>query len=124
MRWGCGTNGMAVPQVSMVMDKFEQQFEDLDVQTQTMENAMASSTVMTTPSDQVESLIEQVAVQNGMGVAFLSMRQDWVRMLLLTRMSKTRHAPEHRTSQVWRRTSSSLQCRPAQHRPPSATRTS
>ena len=53
----------------MVMDKFEQQFEDLDVQTQTMENAMASSTVMTTPSDQVESLIEQVAVQNGTSTA-------------------------------------------------------
>ena len=53
----------------MVMDKFEQQFEDLDVQTQTMENAMASSTVMTTPSDQVESLIEQVAVQNGTSAA-------------------------------------------------------
>jgi len=48
----------------MVMDKFEKQFEDLDVQTQTMENAMSSSTVMTTPAEQVDSLIMQVAEEN------------------------------------------------------------
>jgi len=50
----------------MVMDKFEKQFEDLDVQTQTMENAMSSSTVMTTPAEQVDSLIMQVAEENSM----------------------------------------------------------
>ena len=52
-------------QVSMVMDKFEKQFEDLDVQTQTMENSMASSSVMTTPSEQVDQLIQEVAEQSG-----------------------------------------------------------
>jgi division protein CdvB (Snf7/Vps24/ESCRT-III family) len=55
----------------MVMDRFEKQFEDLDVQTQTMEAAMASSSATTTPADQVQSLIEQVAVQNGTHVVYV-----------------------------------------------------
>ena len=42
------------------MDKFEQQFEDLDVQTSVMENAMGTATTTTTPASQVEDLIRQV----------------------------------------------------------------
>ena len=37
----------------MIMDKFEQQFEDLDVQSQYVENAMSQTTTLSTPQDQV-----------------------------------------------------------------------
>ena len=53
-------------QMSMVMDKFEQQFEDLDVQTQYMETSMGQSTAQSTPQDQVEDLMQQVADENGL----------------------------------------------------------
>lgn len=55
----------AAPQISMVMDKFETQFEDLDVQTQYMEGTMGNTTAMSTPQDQVDLLMQQVADQNG-----------------------------------------------------------
>jgi charged multivesicular body protein 1 len=50
----------------MVMDKFEQQFEDLDVQTEYMENSMGQTTALMTPGDQVEDLMQQVAEENGL----------------------------------------------------------
>lgn len=50
----------------MIMDKFESQFEDLDVQTQYMESSMGQTTSMTTPQDQVEDLMQQVADENGL----------------------------------------------------------
>ncbi len=50
----------------MVMDKFEQQFEDLDVQTEYMENSMGQTTAVMTPGDQVEELMQQVAEENGL----------------------------------------------------------
>ncbi|KAL9553364.1 hypothetical protein PS6_003966 [Mucor atramentarius] len=52
--------------ISMVMDKFEQQFEDLDVQTGYMEGAMAGTTTMNTPQDEVDSLMHQVADEHGL----------------------------------------------------------
>ncbi|EGF82350.1 hypothetical protein BATDEDRAFT_86593 [Batrachochytrium dendrobatidis JAM81] len=57
---------MNLDQISMVMDKFEKQFEDLDVQTEYMENAMGQTTALTTPQDQVEELMHQVADENGL----------------------------------------------------------
>lgn len=45
----------------MVMDKFETQFSDLDVQTSYMEDAMGSTTAISTPLDQVELLMRQTA---------------------------------------------------------------
>lgn len=36
-------------QISALMDKFEQQFETLDVQTAQMEDTMSSTTTLTTP---------------------------------------------------------------------------
>lgn len=50
----------------MVMDKFEKQFEDLDVQSRVMENSMGNSTTLTTPQDQVERLMMQVADEHGL----------------------------------------------------------
>lgn len=49
----------------MVMDKFETQFEDLDVQTSYMEGTMGSSVASSTPQDQVDLLMAKVADENG-----------------------------------------------------------
>jgi charged multivesicular body protein 1 len=43
------------------MDKFETQFSDLDVQTSYMEDAMGSTTAVSTPQDQVDQLMRQTA---------------------------------------------------------------
>lgn len=48
------------------MDKFEQQFENLDVQVEYMENSMGQTTALTTPGDQVDELMQQVAEENGL----------------------------------------------------------
>lgn len=50
------------------MDKFEQQCENLNVQTSYMDGTMMSTTGLTTPTDQVESLIMQVADEHGLEV--------------------------------------------------------
>jgi charged multivesicular body protein 1 len=52
-------------QISMVMEKFEGQFEDLDVQTSYMESAMGESAAVSTPQDQVDLLMSQVADEAG-----------------------------------------------------------
>lgn len=46
------------------MDKFESQFEDLDVQTSYMENSMGQTTAVSTPQDQIDELIMQVKKEN------------------------------------------------------------
>ncbi len=38
------------------MDQFEKQFEDLDVQSEYVENAMNQTTTLSTPADQVPKL--------------------------------------------------------------------
>ena len=50
------------------MDKFEQQFEDLDVQTSVMENAMGTATTTSTPASQVDDLIRQVSSLGSLGI--------------------------------------------------------
>ena len=47
------------------MDRFEQQFENLDVQSQVMENTMCNSSTLTTPQSQVDSLMQEVADEAG-----------------------------------------------------------
>ena len=51
---------MNLEKISGLMDKFEKEFEDLDVQTSVMENAMGTATTTTTPANQVDDLIRQV----------------------------------------------------------------
>ena len=51
----------AARQISLVMDKFESQFSDLDVQTSYMEDAMGATTAVSTPQDQVDTLLRQTA---------------------------------------------------------------
>lgn len=50
------------------MDKFENQFADLDVQTSYMESTMSDSTAQAMPQDQVDTLINQVADEAGLEV--------------------------------------------------------
>ena len=47
------------------MDKFETQFEDLDVATGYYENATSSATATATPQDDVDRLMNQVADEAG-----------------------------------------------------------
>lgn len=51
--------------MSNLMDRFEQQFENLDVQTSVMGDAMQSTTTMTTPQNEVDNLMQQVADEAG-----------------------------------------------------------
>lgn len=55
----------------MVMDKFESQFTDLDVQTSYMEDAMGSTTAVSTPQDQIDLLLRQTAEE-----ANIELQQD------------------------------------------------
>jgi charged multivesicular body protein 1 len=48
------------------MDKFEGQFEDLDVQSLYMENAMGSTTATATPQDEVDLLMQKIADEAGL----------------------------------------------------------
>ena len=57
---------MNLERISMVMDKFEQQFEDLDVATQYYENATSSATAVGTPQEDVDRLMGQVADEAGL----------------------------------------------------------
>lgn len=52
--------------VSLIMDKFEDNVENLNVQTSYMESAMSNSAVLTTPSEQVNDLMQQVADEHGL----------------------------------------------------------
>ncbi|KAI7828005.1 Snf7-domain-containing protein [Gamsiella multidivaricata] len=57
---------MNLEKISLVMDKFESQFEDLDVQTQYMENTMGNQSALTTPQDEVDTLMQRVADEHGL----------------------------------------------------------
>jgi len=52
---------MNLERISLVMDKFESQFTDLDVQTSYMEDAMSATTAISTPQDQIDNLLRQTA---------------------------------------------------------------
>ncbi|KAI6035065.1 hypothetical protein F5J12DRAFT_710674 [Pisolithus orientalis] len=54
-------DNMNLERISLVMDKFEAQFSDLDVQTSYMEDAMSSTTAVSTPQDQIDQLLRQTA---------------------------------------------------------------
>ena len=63
---------MDVDKISATMDKFERQFEDLDVKAAYMDQAMNSTTASATPVDQVDELVKMVADENNLelGEAF------------------------------------------------------
>ena len=63
------SSSFIVFQMTKIMDQFEKQFEDLDVQTDVMEAAMGSTTTLATPASEVNDLISQVAEENGLAFA-------------------------------------------------------
>ena len=48
------------------MDRFEKDFENLDVQSAAMEGSMAATTTLTAPQGQVDGLMQQVADEAGL----------------------------------------------------------
>ncbi|KAI9721070.1 MAG: Vacuolar-sorting protein SNF7 [Candelaria pacifica] len=56
---------MDLEKISAVMDKFETQFEDLDVATGYYENATSSATAVGTPQEDVDRLMNKVADEAG-----------------------------------------------------------
>ena len=59
-------SSMDVNKITAVMDKFEKQFEDLDVRSAYMEGAISGATAASTPEEDVDSLIQMVADEHGL----------------------------------------------------------
>jgi len=57
---------MNVEQISKVMDKFESSFEDMDVRSEYVEQAMNSSTTAAMPEEDVDTLMQMVADEHGL----------------------------------------------------------
>lgn len=57
---------MSLEKISNVMDKFEKQFEDLDVQSSYMEGTMQSTTTAALPENQIDNLMRQIADEAGL----------------------------------------------------------
>jgi charged multivesicular body protein 1 len=73
---------MNLERISMVMDKFESQFADLDVQTSYMEDTMQSTTAVNTPQDQIDELMKQAAEEVGLISLDLYHRSLFYQMLI------------------------------------------
>merc|ERR1719433_25070 len=58
-------NTMNIADISKTMDKFEEQFEDMDLNAQYMEQTMDTSTAQSMPTSQVDELMAQIADENG-----------------------------------------------------------
>ncbi|EGV66365.1 vacuolar protein sorting protein 46 [Yamadazyma tenuis ATCC 10573] len=56
---------MNLERISMVMEKFETQFEDLDASTNYYESATNNVSALTTPQEQVDDLMSQIADEAG-----------------------------------------------------------
>ena len=59
---------MNLEQVQNLMDRFERDFENLDVQSATMEGSMNATTTLNAPQHQVDSLIQEAADQAGIEI--------------------------------------------------------
>ncbi|KAJ2661602.1 hypothetical protein IWW48_002311 [Coemansia sp. RSA 1200] len=57
---------MNLETISNIMEKFESQFEDLDVQTEYLEGTIEDTTTLSTPQDEIETLMQQVADEAGL----------------------------------------------------------
>ncbi|KAK4706591.1 hypothetical protein R3W88_033854 [Solanum pinnatisectum] len=55
--------------MSETMDSFERQFVNMEVQVEFMKSSMAGSTSLSTPEDQIGSLMQQVADDYGLKVS-------------------------------------------------------
>ncbi|KAJ1557839.1 Charged multivesicular body protein 1a, partial [Cladochytrium tenue] len=57
---------MDLEKIAKVMESFEEQFENLDVQTASMEGSLESHQAMNAPAEAVDELMQQVADENGL----------------------------------------------------------
>lgn len=57
---------MNLEKISSLMDKFEDQFEDLDVQSSYMENTMSQTVTTSVPQQDVDGLMQQIADEAGL----------------------------------------------------------
>ena len=57
---------MNLEKISNLMDKFETEFENLDVQTSVMEGAMSATTATNVPQEAVDTLMHQAADEAGL----------------------------------------------------------
>ncbi|PRT53932.1 Vacuolar protein-sorting-associated protein 46 [Wickerhamiella sorbophila] len=78
---------MNTEQISLIMDKFEQQFEDLDASAAYYETTTQSASALDTPQEQVDLLLQQVADEAG-----LELRHDMAEPSVETRQKLA--APE------------------------------
>jgi len=56
---------MNLEKISQMMDRFEKQFENLDIQSSYMEDAMSASTQQFVPQDEVKNLMNKAAEEAG-----------------------------------------------------------
>ncbi|KAI6178559.1 hypothetical protein M3Y98_00513800 [Aphelenchoides besseyi] len=59
---------MNLEKVQNLMDRFERDFEDLDVQSATMEGSMNATTTLNAPQHQVDALIQEAADKAGLEI--------------------------------------------------------
>ncbi len=59
-------NANKLEKVSETMDMFEKQFENLDVRTEFVEQAMGNTTALSTPPEEVAGLMQQIADEHGL----------------------------------------------------------
>jgi charged multivesicular body protein 1 len=64
-------SGMNPEHISQLMDTFERQFENVDVASEYMQDAIGQSAASTTPESEVTSLMAQVADEHGLNVKHL-----------------------------------------------------
>ena len=64
----CCWGKMCLSQVAKTMDQFEKQFENLDIQSEFVENAMNAQASLSTPEDDVNMLVQQVADEHNLEV--------------------------------------------------------
>mmetsp|Transcript_16700 Transcript_16700/g.63484 ORF Transcript_16700/g.63484 Transcript_16700/m.63484 type:complete len:117 (+) Transcript_16700:365-715(+) len=63
---GRAMKAMNLEKISQTMDEFEKQFEDLDVRSEFMNQAIDNSTSQATPQEEVDGLIQMVADEHGL----------------------------------------------------------
>lgn len=61
-------NNNTITKMTFAMDKFEQQFENLDIHSKVMESAIDTGTASAYNENQVDNLLQEIADENAMNV--------------------------------------------------------
>jgi charged multivesicular body protein 1 len=62
------TANMPLTETSKLMDNLEKNFEDLEVKTKVMDDAMSNATTVQQPADQVANLMKEMADEAGIEI--------------------------------------------------------